>query len=260
MALVLSKLVLPPLLILLASLAGRRWGDVIGGWLVGLPLTSGPVAAFLAIQYGADFAALATNGSLVGTAAQACFGLGYALLAQQGWVPALLIGSAAYAGAAFLIQAMPLAHWGFFVVALATLTAAALLIPHRDTLRTTVALPWWDLPARMVVVTVLVVTLTAAAALVGAKVAGVLASFPIFGAILAVFAHRMKGPGTATEVLRGLVFALYGFATFFFILGLLLVKVGILPAFLAAILSTLLVQAGALSLIRRGQVPHGYGP
>src|SRR5215218_6073961 len=36
---------------LLASLAVRRWGDAIGGWLVGLPLTSGPVAAFLAIQY-----------------------------------------------------------------------------------------------------------------------------------------------------------------------------------------------------------------
>ena len=90
MSLIVFKLVLPPLLILLASLAGRRWGDAIGGWLVGLPLTSGPVAAFLAIQYGADFAALAANGSLVGTAAQAGFSLGYALLAQRGWATALV--------------------------------------------------------------------------------------------------------------------------------------------------------------------------
>lgn len=116
MSLIIFKLILPPLLILLASLAGRRWGDAVGGWLVGLPLTSGPVAAFLAIQYGADFAALATNGSLIGTAAQACFGLGYTLLAQRGWVIALLGGSAAYAGAGFLLQAMPLPHWGFFAV------------------------------------------------------------------------------------------------------------------------------------------------
>jgi hypothetical protein len=58
----------------------------------------------------------------------------------------------------------------------------------------------------------------------------------------------------ATQVLRGMVLALYGFATFFFVLGLLLTTVGILPAFLAAIASTLLIQAGALLLIQRGRV------
>ncbi len=255
MSLILLKLVLPPLLILAASLAGRRWGDAIGGWLVGLPLTSGPVAAFLAIQYGPDFAAAATNGSLVGTAAQACFSLGYALLARQGWALALLGGALAYAGTGFLIQALPLPHWGYFVLALLMLTASAHLIPHRETVRGTVAAPWWDLPARMGVATTLVLTLTAAAAFVGAKTAGVMASFPVFGAILAVFAHRMRGTAMASQVLRGMVLALYGFATFFFVLGLLLIPAGIVPAFLAATASTLLVQAGALRLIHRAPVP-----
>ena len=37
------KLILTPLLIGGASLAARRWGPAIGGWLVSLPLTSGPV-------------------------------------------------------------------------------------------------------------------------------------------------------------------------------------------------------------------------
>jgi hypothetical protein len=254
MSLILFKLVLPPILILLASLAGRRWGDAIGGWLVGLPLTSGPVAAFLAIQYGANFAALAADGSLIGTAAQACFSLGYALLAHRGWVAALMAGSAAYTGAAFLIQAIALPHWSFFAVALATLTVAAKFIPHRELLRSDIVAPWWDLPARMVVATTLVVTLTAAAPLIGAQIAGVLATFPIFGTILAIFAHRMKGAAIATQVLRGMVFALYGFAVFFFILGMLLVKVGILSAFVAATITTLLVQAVALRLMRRAQV------
>lgn len=251
MSLITFKLVLPPLLILLASLAGRRWGDAIGGWLVGLPLTSGPVAAFLAVQYGPEFAALATDGSLAGTAAQACFSLGYALLAQRGWVIALVAGAAAYAAVGLLIQGLPLAHWGLFALALATLTLSAKLIPHRATVRSTIAAPWWDLPARMVVATTLVVTLTAAAAHVGPRVAGVLASFPVFGAILAVFAHRMQGPALATQVLRGMVLALYGFASFFFVLGLLLVKVGIVPAFLAATASTMLIQALALKAVRR---------
>jgi hypothetical protein len=60
----------------------------------------------------------------------------------------------------------------------------------------------------------------------------------------------------ATQVLRGMVLALYGFATFFFVLGLLLVPAGIFPAFLAATAGALLVQTGALKLIRRAQVPR----
>ena len=42
------KLVLTPLLIGMASVAGRRWGPVVSGWLIGLPLTSAPVVLFLA--------------------------------------------------------------------------------------------------------------------------------------------------------------------------------------------------------------------
>ncbi|MFZ1997148.1 MAG: hypothetical protein WAU75_23740 [Solirubrobacteraceae bacterium] len=37
--------------------AQRRWGATVGGLHVGLPLTSGAVALFLAIEYGAEFAA-----------------------------------------------------------------------------------------------------------------------------------------------------------------------------------------------------------
>ncbi|UPK30303.1 hypothetical protein [Bradyrhizobium sp. 195] len=251
---ILLKVVLPPLLILSASLAGRRWGDAVGGWLVGLPLTSGPVSAFLAVQYGAEFAASATDGSLVGTAAQGCFSLGYVLLARQGWTIALLGGTMAYATAGFLFQLLPLSHWGVFVLALLTLSASAHLLPHRTLVRSIMAAPWWDLPGRMLIATVIVVTLTAAATLVGAKTAGILASFPVFGAVLAVFAHRMSGASAATQVLRGMVLALYGFATFFFVLGLCLTSLGVITAFFAAIASTLLVQLGALRFIQRGQM------
>ncbi len=256
MHLIAFKLLMPPLLILLASLAGRRWGEAVGGWLVGLPLTSGPVSAFLAVQYGAGFAALATNGSLVGAAAQGCFCLGYALLARRGWETALLGGLAAYAGVGVLFQAAPLPHWEFFALALAALTLSAAFIPRLEAARIPVAAPWWDLPARMGVATALVVALTAAAALVGAKMAGVLASFPVFGAILAIFAHRTKGAETATEVLRGMVMALFGFAAFFFVLGWALTAVGPAPAFFVATAATLLVQTGALRLVQSHAAPR----
>ncbi|MCF4129011.1 hypothetical protein [Methylobacterium sp. SyP6R] len=103
----------------------------------------------------------------------------------------------------------------------------------------------------MTVATTLVLPLTAAAAIVAAKTAGVSASLPVFGAILAIFARRMRGSVMATQALRGIVFALDGFATFFFVLGLLLVPLGLLPAFIAALASILLVRTEALKLIRR---------
>src|SRR5260370_28122258 len=65
------KLVATPLLIGMASLAGRRWGETISGWFIGLPLTSGPVCFFLAVEQGAGFAAAAACGCLAGAAAEA---------------------------------------------------------------------------------------------------------------------------------------------------------------------------------------------
>ncbi len=63
------KLAATPLLIGAATLAGRRWGQAIGGWLVGLPLTSGPIALFLALDHGTQFAARAgrDRGSALGS-------------------------------------------------------------------------------------------------------------------------------------------------------------------------------------------------
>src|SRR5579859_3857923 len=44
------KLLLTPFFIGLISLANRRWGTKVGGWLVGLPLTSAPVTLFIALE------------------------------------------------------------------------------------------------------------------------------------------------------------------------------------------------------------------
>ena len=44
--LLLLKLVLAPLLVALATLVARRWGPKIGGVVVGLPLSTGPIFLF----------------------------------------------------------------------------------------------------------------------------------------------------------------------------------------------------------------------
>ena len=59
-----DTLILNLALIRAASLAGRRWGESVSGWLPGLPLTSGPVCLFLALEQGPRIRAASTLGSL----------------------------------------------------------------------------------------------------------------------------------------------------------------------------------------------------
>jgi chromate transport protein ChrA len=46
------KLLLIPGFLLLISLAGKRWGPSVAGWLSGLPVVVGPILFFLAIEQG----------------------------------------------------------------------------------------------------------------------------------------------------------------------------------------------------------------
>ena len=66
----------------------------------------------------------------------------------------------------------------------------------------------------------LVLALTAVAPLVGARMSGLLATYPLFGAVLAAFAHRLSGATAAGRVLRGLLIGLFGFTGFFLLLAL----------------------------------------
>src|SRR2546423_10423364 len=77
------KLLLTPTLILLVSLASRRWGSLVSGWLVGLPLTSAPVVLFLALEQGTAFASRAALGTMTGTISVATFCLAYSWLSLR---------------------------------------------------------------------------------------------------------------------------------------------------------------------------------
>src|SRR5437867_4139999 len=119
------KLVLTPLLIAAASLAGRRWGPAVGGWFVGLPLTSGPIALFLALDHGTGFAAAAAVGSLAGALAEAVFCVAYGAMARRGWPVALGAATLGFVLFAALLRRGLLlgllAFAGFFVVLGATI-------------------------------------------------------------------------------------------------------------------------------------------
>ena len=80
---------------------------------------------------------------------------------------------------------------------------------------------------------------------------GLLATYPLFGAVLAAFAHRLSGPAAAERVLRGMLIGLFGNTAFFQLLALTIERIGLAAAFAAATALALLVQGAGLWLLRR---------
>jgi hypothetical protein len=251
------KLILTPLLVGGASLAARRWGPAIGGWLVSLPLTSGPVTFFLALDHGTPFAATAIVGSLVGLAAITGFTLAFAAgLVRAGPRTGILAAIAAFGAIGILVQPFLDVPVGIlFVVVLAALAVALRLLPVSRARHAAAPHPPWDLPARVAIGTSLVVGLTTIAPLLGPHTSGIVATFPIYVSILTLFTHRLEGVPGALDVLRGLLLGLFGTAAFMLVLAVALIPLGIGPAFALALALTLAIQAVALRSVRAGTGP-----
>jgi hypothetical protein len=253
MPLLALKLVLTPLLIGGASLAARRWGPLVGGWIVALPLTSGPVLFFLAVDHGAAFAAAAAVGALLGMAAIVAFSLAYAAASTRGPSAAITAASAAYVIVGVVLRSVAAApFWALVVLVVVAIAAALRLVPAPPPGRPGTTHPRWDLPARMIVGTALVVGLTALAPLLGPVTSGLVATFPVYVSVLAVFAQLNEGRDAALGVLRGLLVGLWGTTAFYVVVWLLLPRAGVGVAFAVAIGVTLAIQAVTLTRMRPG--------
>jgi len=256
------KLVVTPAVVTLSTLAGRRYGRIASGWLIGLPLTSGPIAAFFAVEHGHLFAARAAVGSLGGAIGEVCFCTVFAVTARRrGWRASVAAASVAFAAAALVLHELPLEPKAAIVVPLALAACAALvlglrLIPHVPSRSGEAALPSsLDLPFRAGVATVFLLALTGAATLLGPQLAGVLAVYPLYTVVLAAFAHRHEGEPGSVQVLRGLIVGLYSFVCFYLVLPLALMHFSTVAAFALAFAAALAVQAASLLALVRVSVP-----
>lgn len=253
----LPKLILTPLLIGGASVAQRRWGAQVGGWIVALPLTTGPIILFVALDQSPELAANIAHGSLAGVIAEAAFALAYAAACvRTGVLGSLAAGIAAFVVLGALVPdvAPPLTY----LLALAALGGTLLVLPtpRVDPDRVAIAPPSWDVPARIVVATALVLLLTSVAPTIGGRAAGIIAAFPVYASVLTTFAQRTRGSAEAILVLRGLLFGLPGFATFALLVGALLGTMGVVVAFAISLAAALVVQGSTLAvLMHRGRRP-----
>jgi hypothetical protein len=251
MALLALKLVATPLLIAAATLTARRFGAGVGGWLAGLPLTSGPVSAFFAVEQGPAFAARAAVGTLLGLVAVTAFCVAYARVAGSGsWPLGTLAGLGAFAATAGLLAGLPLTLAPALVVTFAALAAGALLIATSGR-PAYVGAPRWDLPLRIATATAVVVLVTAVAPALGPRWSGVLSTVPVFAGTMAAFSHRLAGPRAAAQLLRGVVIGSFAFAAFFLVVGVAVERLGLTPTYALATGVALAVNAGALGLVER---------
>lgn len=246
------KLILAPLIIGGASLASRRWGPTVSGWLIGLPLTSGPVVFFVAISHSETFAASTVLGTLSGGLSLVAFCLAYAWLALRFRWPVAISGSMlCFAGVTLLMQNFILPLATLFALVVLVILAGLWLLPKGTQFEAKDSKPGkWDLPARILIGTSFILGLTGIAPYIGPRLTGLFSTIPLYTAILTIFAQKLQGSAGAASVLRGLLYGLFGFAGFYLVLALLLIRVGLGPAFIAAILATIVIQGLSFLILR----------
>ncbi len=244
------KLLLAPTLIGLVSLAGRRWGPAVSGWLAGLPLTSAPVILFLALGQGTAFASIAAHGTLFGLVSQGGFCLAYSWFSlRAGWPGSILAGWVIFFALTVILVhiAMPLLF--SFVVAIACLTIVLILLSGTRNPGIVKNPPPWETPLRMLVAAAFVVGLTGVASLLGPQLSGLLAPFPMFATILAVFTHHYQGAAASRRLLHGVVAGSFTPVVFFLVISLLLRSWGIAAAFALAILVAMMTHGTTFFLM-----------
>ena len=243
----LIKLALMPTIMGLVTLVGRKWGMTIGGWVSSLPWVAGPISVFLAIEQGVSFAANAAVSALAGVIGLVGFCWVYLrLVFQFSWIICSLAGFCTYMSLALILRyALPLPAWIIFAVVLLSIALAIQSFPKPAAITSPAKPPKYDIPLRMAVATVFVLFVTVLAHLLGTAWSGLLTPFPILTSILAAFTHSQQGPEATVRTIRGLGLGLFGFASFFFVVCLLIgtfpLPIAYSVAFLAAISINMLV-------------------
>jgi hypothetical protein len=241
--LLLIKLFLTPLLMFAVSWAARRWGPGIGGLLAGLPLTSGPISIYLCAEQGPAFAAAAAAHSLLSLTPVTVFSVVYGRLARRQPMPVcLLCGLGGFLASLYLLQEFAFSFWQAWVIGASAISLALICTPTKLPARFQVQYPRWDLPARIVSATAMVLLITLSASILGPQWSGLLSPIPVLAWPLCAFVHYQQGSDAARAVLRGILEGAYGVLIFYTIVGGGLGHLSPLMVYFGAALASLIVS------------------
>jgi len=246
------KLTLVPFFILALSLAGRRWGTAVSGWLVALPVVAGPIVFFIGMEQGEAFAAGAARATIAGLASLAVYSLVYCRAAlRMGWGLSLLAGWAGFFLSTFVLNRLALTLPQSIVLAISALAGVYLLLPKVGSEASPPETPSWEIAARMAAAVGMVLLMTALARPLGAHLAGLLVPFPVAATVLTVFTHRYQGGASAIRLLRGLVAGLWTMGVFFLVVAGTVERLGVASSFGLAVAADLLGNGGSFWILKR---------
>ncbi len=252
MDLLILKLILTPLLIATATLAVRRWGFLLGGLFTGLPLISGPISLFLALEQGPRFAEQGSHGMLLGTVALVTFCVAYVRTAKGlRWLGPVLVGFISYCFAAWGLSFFSFNLGILTLLVLLFLSAAVKAAGPAVSSASVVAAPSWDIPVRMVTATAMVLFITGFAERLGPKWSGILAPFPVFTCIMGVFAQKQNGAAAAHRLIRGIITGCFGAVSFYLVVGLAVERTSVALTYLLAAAAALAINGLCLAALAR---------
>lgn len=242
------KLTLVPLLSWLVTLAGRRWGQAVAGWLSAFPIVAGPILFTLNLEQGAAFAAHAAEGTLLAVVAILVFSLAYAWASDRcGVAGSMGLALLAWAGSVAVLRVPTLPLGLAFVLVWCALLLSLKVFPQASPAAAGARRN--DLPWRMLAGAVLVLAVTGGAAHLGARLSGFFAMFPVMSTVLVGFAHAGSGRGSAVTLLRGMVAGYFGFSVFCVVLAMQLREGTVGLAFALALVCALAVHMAARRLL-----------
>ena len=234
----LFKLASAPILILALTLLTRRFGPAFGGLAMGIPLVTGPISVFTAIEQGPAFASQAAVGNLVGQVSTCLFCFAYARAAALGHWLSPILGVVAFFSATALWQLKDWTLLTAIALLVVSLLFLAMAIPAKNEVQIVRLAPRWDLPLRMLIAAAFVLSITGVTRHLGPQLSGLVAPFPVFVLILAVFTHMHHGSTAVAAMMRGVILGSLSFASFFVVVAIGLGSHDIGSTYVAAILAS----------------------
>ena len=217
------------MVVVTASRAAERLGPFFGSLVATLPVSTGPIYVFLAIDHGPQFISDSALMGVAGVPATVAFVAVHALFAQRhATFVSWLAATTAWWGTAWVLQ---LRSWTFLEACalFAVVFGSAILALHRFVLASSpppVPRVRFDLALRSLLVACVVIGTTLTSNALGPSATGVLATYPVvFTSLVLILQPRWGGPFTASLLVNSLK-GLIGFGTALAVLHLAAGRLG----------------------------------
>lgn len=204
---ILLRIVLTPIAFALAGWAQSRFGDWIGGRLIGLPLTTGPFLLAVCLTSSRAITARAAAGVTSGQMAVVVFCSAYAWSARRLDPSRATLASLAMALCAVLALTSFAGIWSSASAVWLVIAASLLLWPWArgagPDKRPQAAAKSATVIQRAAIATCVVASMSTLVPILGARPAGVITSAPVLLAIMLPGTHRQTGASGAAAMARG---------------------------------------------------------